>query len=41
MKREIDLTRRDERETLYKGTKISGIKNRQVNNDGETQGKLQ
>ncbi len=27
MKREIDLSRRDERETLYKGVKQSGVKN--------------
>ncbi len=27
MRREIDLTRRDERETLYKGVKEGGVKN--------------
>jgi hypothetical protein len=28
MRKEIDLTRRDERETFYKGIKRTGIKNK-------------
>lgn len=35
MKKEVDLTRRDERETFYKGVKQGGVKNRGASRAGD------